>query len=151
MAVLAGLALQALRAGQPAAAAGPVASQQATALVDADAQRLVLRAMIAAMKADGRPDAGEFERLGAEVARKASEAGEAAFVRAVLAAPLDLDALAGGARDPASAAQAYAASIVAITIDTEAERAYVRALAGTLGLDAAMVEHLHRVTGAPRP
>jgi uncharacterized membrane protein YebE (DUF533 family) len=151
MAVLAGLAVQALQASQASAAAAPVAPEQAVALVDAGAQRLVLKSMIAAMKADGRIDADEIARLKSEAGRDGVDAAEAAFIEAELTAPLDLDALAAAARTPAQAAEAYVAALVAITIDTDRERAWLRALAEALGLNAATAAELHRMTGAPAP
>jgi uncharacterized membrane protein YebE (DUF533 family) len=63
--------------------------------------------------------------------------------------PLDIDGLAAEARTPAVAAEVYAASILAIDIDTEAERQYLRELARRLGLDAGTVQRLHQLTGAP--
>ena len=48
-----------------------------------------------------------------------------------------------------AAAQVYAASLLAIDSDSESERAYLRALAEALGLDAETVAQLHGMTGAP--
>jgi uncharacterized membrane protein YebE (DUF533 family) len=52
-------------------------------------------------------------------------------------------------RNPAQAAEVYAASLLAIDVDSEAERAYLRNLAAALRLDAGVVSFLHRTTGAP--
>jgi len=151
MAVLGGLALNALRgfAAQQGAAAPAIAPQEAQTLVDDEAEALALRAMIAAMKADGRLDQAEVETLRRTIAEGGITDAELAFVQAELEKPLDIAALAQAARGPLAAAQTYAASIVAIAIDTDAERAYLRALAQALGLDAATVARLHEMTGAP--
>ena len=151
MAVLGGLALNALRgfAAQQGAAAPAIAPQDAQTLVDDEAEALALRAMIAAMKADGRLDQAEVETLRRTIAEGGATDAELAFVQAELEKPLDIAALAQAARGPLAAAQTYAASIVAIAIDTDAERAYLRALAQALGLDAATVARLHEMTGAP--
>jgi len=151
MAVLGGLALNALRgfAAQQGAAAPAIAPQDAQTLVDDEAEALALRAMIAAMKADGRLDQAEVETLRRTIAEGGATEAELAFVQAELEKPLDIAALAQAARGPLAAAQTYAASIVAIAIDTDAERAYLRALAQALGLDAATVARLHEMTGAP--
>jgi len=151
MAVLGGLALNALRgfAAQQGAAAPAIAPQDAQTLVDDEAEALALRAMIAAMKADGRLDQAEVETLRRTIAEGGITDAELAFVQAELEKPLDIAALAQAARGPLAAAQTYAASIVAIAIDTDAERAYLRALAQALGLDAATVARLHEMTGAP--
>ena len=151
MAVLGGLALNALRgfAAQQGAAAPAIAPQDAQTLVDDEAEALALRAMIAAMKADGRLDQAEVETLRRTIAEGGITDAELAFVQAELEKPLDIAALTQAARGPLAAAQTYAASIVAIAIDTDAERAYLRALAQALGLDAATVARLHEMTGAP--
>ena len=64
-------------------------------------------------------------------------------------APLDIQALAAEARTPAQAAEIYAASLLAIDIDTDNERQYLRDLAQALKLDPATVDQLHQMTGAP--
>jgi uncharacterized membrane protein YebE (DUF533 family) len=63
--------------------------------------------------------------------------------------PVDIAGLTRAARTPAQAAEVYAASLLAINIDTAEEQRYLRELAGALGLDAATVAELHRLTGAP--
>ena len=55
------------------------------------------------------------------------------------------------ARDPIVAAQVYAASLLAIQVDTPAERDYLRGLAQRLGLAPDVVGQLHAALGAPQP
>jgi uncharacterized membrane protein YebE (DUF533 family) len=64
--------------------------------------------------------------------------------------PLDPAALAKDVRNPAQAAEVYAVSLLAIDIDSEAERDYLRKLASALRLDPGVVSFLHQTTGAPR-
>jgi uncharacterized membrane protein YebE (DUF533 family) len=71
------------------------------------------------------------------------------FVAKEAATPLDLDALTAEVSDPQTAAQVYAASLLAIKVDTPAERTYLRDLAQKLGLDDQVVANLHNVLGAP--
>ena len=149
MGMLAAVAMQALKSGAGAAAPAPVAPPQARELVDADAEALVLRAMISAAKADGRIDAGEEAALMDKLGADGMDAGEKAFVEAELRTPVDVAALAAQARNPAQAAQVYAASLLAIEVDTEQERAYLRALADALGLSPAQAAAIHQATGAP--
>jgi uncharacterized membrane protein YebE (DUF533 family) len=47
------------------------------------------------------------------------------------------------------AIEVYAASLLAIEVDTPAEQAYLRALAQRLGLDAGTVQHVHQTLGVP--
>jgi len=148
--MLAAVAMQALRSGA-AAAPAPVAPPQARELVDADAEALVLRAMISAAKADGRLDAGEEAALIDKLGADGVDGEERAFVEAELRTPVDVAALAAQARNPAQAAQVYAASLLAIEVDTAQERAYLRALADALGLSPAQAAAIHQATGAPAP
>lgn len=58
-------------------------------------------------------------------------------------APLDIERVAVGAGNPQLATAVYAASLLAITVDTDAERTYLAALAQRLRLDPALVATLH--------
>ena len=114
---------------------------------DALGQSLV-RAMIAAAKADGKIDADEkaaiFERLNA----MDLDASSKAFVFDELSAPLDINAVIGGTTCPETAAEIYAASLVAIEADTAAEQAYLQMLAARLELEPGLVEEIHRSADA---
>jgi uncharacterized membrane protein YebE (DUF533 family) len=111
----------------------------------------LLRAMIAAAKADGHVDAKEQAAIFAEMDKLDLDPHDKAFVVDELRAPLDVDAVARAARNPEEAAQIYAASLLAIDVDNAAERAYLALLAARLGLEDALVDHLHRtVEGAGR-
>lgn len=105
--------------------------------------KALVRAMIAAAKADGRIDAEEKERIFQRLETMDLSAQEKAFVFDELAAPLDLDAVVKSADTPEHAAEIYAASLVAITADTATERAYLQALAGRLELPDALVRDIH--------
>jgi uncharacterized membrane protein YebE (DUF533 family) len=151
MAVLGTLAMTALKAyaeqsGKPEAAPAPA---NAPALMGSDAEALILRAMIAAASADGKLEQAELDRIVSKVDDGGVSPQEKAFIEAELARPADPAALAADAATPEQAAQVYAASILAIDIDSEAERAYLRALAQALALPAGAVRQLHQMTGAP--
>ncbi len=153
MAVLGTLAMSALQAYAKSAQA-PVAAPDpahAAELMAPGAERLVLRAMIGAAKADGRIDQTEIDRILAKADDGGITPAEKAFIEAELETPADPQAIAAEAGTPELAAQAYAASILAIDIDTEAERAYLRALAAALRLPEGAVRQLHQMTGAPLP
>jgi uncharacterized membrane protein YebE (DUF533 family) len=108
--------------------------------------RSLLRAMIAAAKADGRIEAAEQAKIFAEMDKLDLDAEDKAFVVDELRGPLDVDAVAKGARSPEEAAQLYTASLLAIDVDNPAERGYLTLLAARLHLDPALVEHLHATT-----
>ncbi|MGE4220132.1 MAG: tellurite resistance TerB family protein [Alphaproteobacteria bacterium] len=105
--------------------------------------RNLLRAMIAAAKADGHIDAKEQSAIFARMDQLALDRDDKAFVMDELRAPLDIDAVAAAARGPEEAAEIYAASLLAIDLDHAAERGYLSMLAARLGLDDALVAHLH--------
>ena len=105
--------------------------------------RNLLRAMIAAAKADGHIDAREQAAVFARMDQLDLDADDKAFVMDELRAPLDIDAVAGGARSPEEAAEIYTASLLAIDVDHAAERGYLAMLAARLKLDDALIAHLH--------
>jgi len=105
--------------------------------------RHLLRAMIAAAKADGHIDAKEQSAIFAEMDRLPLDTDDKAFVMDELRKPLDVDAVAHAASTPEEAASIYTASLLAIDIDNPSERAYLGLLAARLNLDDALVKHLH--------
>jgi uncharacterized membrane protein YebE (DUF533 family) len=105
--------------------------------------RHVLRAMIAATKADGHIDAQEQARIFEQMDRLDLAADDKAFVMDELRAKLDVDAVAGAAQTPEEAAELYAASLLAIDVDSAAERGYLAMLAGRLNLPDDLVQQLH--------
>lgn len=106
--------------------------------------RHLLRAMIAAAKADGHVDAQEQARIFAEMDKLPLAADDKAFVMDELRAKLDIDAVASAASTPEEAAEIYAASLLAIDVDNAAERGYLSMLAARLKLDDALVAHLQQ-------
>ncbi|HRK43671.1 MAG TPA: DUF533 domain-containing protein, partial [Gemmobacter sp.] len=108
--------------------------------------KLMIRAMIQAAKSDGEIDAAERETILSHLKDASDE--EIAFVKAELEAPVDIAALATAVGEGARA-QVYSAALMAITVDTEAERAYLQGLATALGLDAATVATIHAGAGKP--
>jgi len=157
LAMLGTLALGALKNAQAGGAAAQSAQPQAltvephevAAVTGPAAEKLMVRAMISAAKADGQIDQDEMQRIIGKVGDEGVSPEEKAFVMAELGAPVDIDALAAEAEGQAQAAEVYAASLIAINLDTDAERAYMRRLAQALRLDAATVAQLHQMTGAP--
>lgn len=115
--------------------------------------RHLLRAMIAAAKADGHVDAQEQARIFAEMDKLPLAADDKAFVMDELRAKLDIDAVASAASTPEEAAEIYTASLLAIDVDNAAERGYLGMLAARLKLDDALVAHLQQnvaaATGRP--
>lgn len=108
---------------------------------------LIIRAMINAAKADGDIDKSEIERI----AGKLDEAGLGqdahAFIANEMGKPFDPDGIIREVQDKELALEVYAASLLAIEVDTQAEERYLDGLAKGLGLDPAMVRFLHQRMG----
>jgi uncharacterized membrane protein YebE (DUF533 family) len=136
--------------GQPStpwSAAPPPAGTPFNPHEDAEQQQLarsLLGAMIAAAKADGQIDATEQANIFGALDRYELNEEDKAFVLDAMRAPPDVDTVARFARNPEEAAEIYAASLLAIDVDTPAERGYLGLLASRLKLDPTLVSQLHR-------
>jgi len=109
--------------------------------------KTLVRAMIAAAKADGQIDAEEKDRIFKRLETMQLTAEEKAFVFDELSSPLDIDAVVARADTPEHAAEIYAASLVAMVPDTPTERAYLETLSTRLNLAPALVAEIHRTAG----
>lgn len=108
---------------------------------------LVIRAMISAAKADGAVDGGEMSRIMGKLNEEGADSEARDFVMNELQKPLDLDSLVRNVKSPEEAVQIYGASLLAIEVDSEAERDYLQKLAERLGLDGETVERIHANLG----
>ncbi|MBP0493355.1 tellurite resistance TerB family protein [Roseomonas sp. SG15] len=102
----------------------------------------LIRAMIAAAKADGHLDDSERNRIFDEVERLGLDADAKGFVFQALDAPVDPAAIAAMARTDAQKSEIYMVSRLVAEPDTAAERAYLDALAHRLGLAAGLRQSL---------
>ncbi|MSO22016.1 MAG: tellurite resistance TerB family protein [Acidobacteria bacterium] len=100
---------------------------------------LLIRAMIAAANADHAVDDGERRAILGKVTAGGFPPEEHNFIEQELANPLDLRSLVAQVKSPEMAEQVYAASVLALEVDSDAERNYLQRLAAALKLDAAMV------------
>jgi len=117
----------------------PVPQQEAAAA-------LLLRAMIQAAKSDGKVDDAERAKL-LDGLKDATQA-EVDFVKAELAAPVDIEGLARQVPKGLEA-QVYTMSVMAITLDNKAEAKYLNELATALHLAPAQVNSIHTQLGVP--
>lgn len=115
----------------------------------ADTEKLVLRAMINAAKADGQLDQHEMDKILGKAGVDGLSDEERKFIQDELSRPFDLKNLVSAVPNQVVGAQIYAASLFAIDINTDAEKNYLKNLAQALELDAETVAHLHEMTGAP--
>ncbi len=137
-----------LQAGPPAPPPPPPVPQAAQPSgPDQDTAILLIRAMIAAAHADGVLNHDERARIFQQLENLDLSEEEHAFMERELHAPWNAAALAANASSPDVARQLYAASLLAIEVDTPEERAYLEELAGRLRLDEAAVAAIHRELG----
>jgi uncharacterized membrane protein YebE (DUF533 family) len=161
MATLGSLAYSAMQQAQAAAgaaaagAAAPVAPAAIPAALpgyhdEAAVQRkahLILRAMISAAKADGQIDGQEIQRITGKLMEGEGDVAARDFVLKEMQGPLDIAALVRDVSSPHDAAEVYAASVLAITVDTQAEKDYLAGLAQALRLSPDAVAHIHATLG----
>ena len=156
MAILATIAMAALknwtdnRRAQAAMAPDTAgfATPELEAMTAPATEELVVRAMISAAKADGEVGEDEIQRIVGRVGADGLSEEEKQFMIAELRRPLDLAALVAEVPNEMVAVEVYAASLLAIELDTPAEAAYLRQLAQALRLDGATLSRLHEITGA---
>ncbi len=167
-AVLGGLAYKAWQNyqgnKQPATASAPAdvppppadSPFNATVTIAADGKPFALalvRAMIAAAKADGHIDAREQTSLFQRIETLGLDAESKAFVFDELSRPTDLNVIATLARGPEQAAEIWLVSRLSVDPDDAREKAYLSALGAKLNLPPQLLEHLesqaHAATPAP--
>lgn len=103
---------------------------------------VLVRAMVAAARADGHIDAAERARIADRLKLSGIDTEEEAFLLAELERPVDLDELVAAARTDAQKAELFTASRLAIEPNSRAERGYLDLLAGRLKLPDALVDHI---------
>jgi uncharacterized membrane protein YebE (DUF533 family) len=104
----------------------------------------ILRALVAASKADGHIDAREREAIEGEFERIGAEGELRAWLSAELDKPLDPAEVARAATGPEMAAEMYLASLLAADEQNFMERAYLDELARQLNLDADLKSKLEQ-------
>jgi len=112
-----------------------------------DIASLTLKAMINAAKADGQIDKTETERLLGKLKEGGVTDAEQKFVLEEMQKPLDLEGIVRAVPNQQVAAQIYTASLMAIDVDTDAERRYLQDLSAKLGLNQHVVAYLHQAVG----
>jgi uncharacterized membrane protein YebE (DUF533 family) len=108
---------------------------------------LVLQAMINAAKADGAIDRSEMDRIVGKLQEQGADIDSRNFVREQMNGPMNIDAVVSAIRDPQAAAEVYAASLLAIEVDTRAERDYLAQLAQRLAIAPHVVARIHSALG----
>ena len=104
----------------------------------------VVRAMIAASKADGAIEPAERDRIFARVGESGLSQAEHDEVLRLLGQPPDLEAIVAGVDSKELATEIYAASLMAVAPANRAERAWLDMLAARLGLEGELTLELDR-------
>jgi len=109
---------------------------------------LVLKAMINAAKADGKIDEGEAHRIVGKLQEAGADADGQRYVLDLMRRPMETETLITAAEGhPNLAAELYAASLMAIEVDTSAEKAYLGKLASGLGLTSEVTWRIEQMVG----
>jgi uncharacterized membrane protein YebE (DUF533 family) len=140
------MAFQAYQAWQRNQASAPQQAPQTVNLLAGpqveEHSHAILRALIAAAKADGRIDVAEKQLISAEIARHTDDPQLQQWLDDEVARPLDAADVAQSATDPAMAAEMYLASVILVDDQQDAERSYLDELAAALNIDPELQVHL---------
>ncbi|MBV7555329.1 tellurite resistance TerB family protein [Pseudomonas sp. PDM28] len=133
------MAFQAYQAWQRSQASAP---QEAPRTVDLltgpeaeEHSHAILRALIAAAKADGRIDESEKQMISTEIGRHTDDPQLQQWLDDEVAKPLDPNEVAQSATDPGMASEMYLASVMLVDDQQDAERNYLDDLAAALQID----------------
>lgn len=109
---------------------------------------LVLKAMINAAKADGQIDEEEIHRIVGKLQEAGADAEDQRYVLMEMQKPMETEDLISAVEGRLElAAQVYAASLMAIEVDTQAEKAYLGQLASGLGLTPEVTRNIEQMVG----
>lgn len=110
----------------------------------------LIRAMIAAAKADGHIDDEEKQKIFDKLGLSGIGTDAEQFLRQELDAPLDLGAITTAAQTEEQKVELYTVSRLTIDPDSRAERGYLDLLAGRLGLPDALLDHIEATISAAK-
>ncbi|MCY9845778.1 tellurite resistance TerB family protein [Vibrio caribbeanicus] len=105
---------------------------------------LILKAMIAAAKADGHVDSEEMNKILSTLEQAGAEAQLQSLIHSELSKPLDPCEIASLAQTPQQASEIYMASLIIVDEENFMEKAYLGELAKQLKLDNEIVYQLEQ-------
>ena len=104
--------------------------------------------MINAAKSDGRIDKEEYGNITGKLQKAGVSQEDMYYIIEELQKPMNTESIIrAGKKSPELAAQLYAATLMTIEVDTQAERAYVRELASGMGLTRDVVRNIEQMVG----
>ncbi|RJG10208.1 tellurite resistance TerB family protein [Pseudomonas cavernicola] len=153
LATLGMLAFQAFSAWQQQQASARTSMQpetvnQLTGAAAEEHSHAILRALIAASKADGRIDEQEKKLIYAEIAKLTDDPELQDWLDQEVSRPLDAAQVAQAAQTPEMAAEMYLASVLLVGSQQGGERDYLDELARQLKLDPALKAELEAQLGS---
>lgn len=104
----------------------------------------LVRAMIAVARADGRLDAMESQTIFQKIQALGLDNESQSLLVEEMGHPVDMDAIVNSASSPEIAAEIYTASLLAVDVDTAAEKGYLAMLAARLRLPSELVVEIER-------
>jgi uncharacterized membrane protein YebE (DUF533 family) len=108
---------------------------------------LLVTAMVAAAQADGVIDEDEQRRLAGRLDQLGMSAADRRALVEQLTTPVDPREIVNAASSPELGLQIYAASVLATTVDTPAERNYLDQLANALNIDPQLKAQVEQTLG----
>ncbi|CAA6817463.1 MAG: Unknown protein [uncultured Thiotrichaceae bacterium] len=111
---------------------------------------ILVRAMIAAARADGRLDAQESQAIFQKIESLGLDSETQTLLVQEMGQPVDMDVIINSASCPEVAAEIYVASLLAIDVDTPAEKSYLAMLAARLQLPPPLVAELENQVSAQK-
>ena len=152
MALLAAMAFQALKGSGSRTSQVPLGLMEPQ--TEADRQELerhaelILKAMINAAKADGQIDKEELRRIVGKLQEVGVDVETQQYVMAEMKKPMETQQLVAAAQGrPELAAEMYGASLLAIEVDTPAEKKYLEQLAAGLRLRPEVAQRIQEMVG----
>ncbi len=130
--------------GQQAPGAQPIPAPTAE---QTDHAALLIRAMVNAAKADGTVDAQEQDNIVGKLGDIGPD--EAAFIRAEMQAPLDIDGFVRSV-PRGMEQQVYVLSLMTVNLDSKAEADYLDALAKGFGISEQASNQIHGQLNVPQ-
>jgi len=146
--------VQAAAANNAVLAAAPAGSAFMPPIDDHAANQelglILVRAMIAVARADGRLDAQESQVIFQKIQSLGLDSASQNLLVQEMGHPVDVDAIVNSASSPELAAEIYIASLLAVDVDTAAEKSYLAMLAARLQLPSQLVTELENQVSAQR-
>ena len=112
---------------------------------------LLIRAMIAAANADGVIDEEERNGILKKLETMDLTDQEHSFIVNELLSPAGLGDIVSQVKTPEMAKKVYTVSLLAIEVDTDAERTYMNTLAQQLSLNESDLNDIYRKLGVEKP